>query len=109
MLRFSDANWARFFTHDKQTTIRTKELKLGTHGVYGGSRFKPKRLGSVDVGPCVKKCQVQELLEDDAIHDGFSNLAELLLELGKLNKEITAKTTVYIHYVKVLEKAGEVV
>ena len=98
VVRYAENNWSKYFDGSgKKTTIRHHELKTGFHATTGGSRFKPKRLGSHYVHPYSKMCLVKELTEQDARNDGFNNLCELLLELAKRNPTIQADTQVWIH------------
>lgn len=95
-VRFTQGNWDRF-KNGKTTTIRMHPIKPGWHDAVSGSRFKPKKLGEVFIRDFyVPKC-VRELNEADAKNDGFNSLAELLLELGRLNKDITVGSIVLIH------------
>lgn len=145
MIRFSKSNWARFDTHGKVTTIRTKPLKIGVHAAMGGSRYKPERLGDVEVvekmddsspvffdqtGTCTECswkpsdnpkwknkgepsticplcCELKQtrkliraLSERDARRDGFANRDELIMELARLNKDLTPDSTVWINPVR---------
>lgn len=100
LLRFSPPNWERFETHNKKTTIRTRRIKPGVHTAGKGSpqwRTWVPWPQKVYVYTEEKACKVCELTEQDAKDDGFDSLCELLLELGKLNRGITAETTVYKH------------
>ena len=98
---FTEKNWIRFAI-GKITTIRTRERKEGIYTAYRG-RFNRKILGKVKISKPTKICKVSELTEQDAKNDGFLSLAELLLELGRLNAQITVNTFVYIYPVEVIE------
>jgi len=108
-MRFSPSNWSRFETHNKKTTIRTREqkpgIKVAGHGSiqWGSWVAYPEK---VRIHPYSKKCRVIELTKEDAVNDGFDSLCELILELGCLNKDITVDTLVYIHPVEKLLKHG---
>jgi len=102
MLRFTKENWERFKTPGKTTTIRMKRLKPGVYNCYGGSRYKPEKLGQVVVEEGPDVMSVYGLILSDALNDGFESLAELLIELAHLNPKLKATNDVYIHKVKVV-------
>jgi len=103
MIRFTKENWERFKTHNKTTTIRTKPLKPGVYNAYGGSRYKPEKLGQIMVEEPAVTRAANELILSDALNDGFDSLMELGMVLGRLNPKMTAHDTIlYIHKVKVV-------
>lgn len=108
ILRMSRRNWERFETHGKKTTIRLKPKKSGIYDVYCGNRYKPERLGLLEIkAPMWVSKTVEALKESDAENDGFDSLCELLLELAKRNPAIEPFTTVHILPCRKLEeKAG---
>ena len=77
-------------------------LRYGEHNAYGGSRYKPKKLGRILVEHSTVK-DVRELTDEDARNDGFALRDYLLLELGRLNRLLDARDSIVIHQVKVLE------
>lgn len=100
MIRFTRANWARFATHGKTTTIRTNGgLKRGEYVVFSGPRFKPEEIGTVKIDGIKKACKVKLLTKKDALADGFNSRDELLFELARLNKELTLDSFVYVYRV----------
>lgn len=100
-VRFTQSNWDKFFSSDKKTTIRLHALKPGLHAVLGGSRFKPVTRGALFVYTFKETKKIRDLTLADARNDGFDMLADLLLELGRLNKECTSDSWVFIHPVEV--------
>lgn len=104
-MRMTLGNWRRFHA-GKKTTIRVKRLKTGVHDVCGGARFKPFHLGKLEIGsPALVTGvrRVRQLTEEDARNDGFDNLIDLIIELARLNRELTGNTTVYIHPAKIVK------
>jgi len=106
-LHFTKANWERFETANKTTTIRTKILKAGIYDCYGGSRFKPVFLGKVKIADRTEGMMVRNLTDGDAVKDGFENNTELVMELARLNPKLEWDSDVYIHQVEKLKEVGE--
>jgi hypothetical protein len=102
-MRFTWENWKKFFMSKKKTTIRLKEKKQGFQNAVGGSRYKPIIFGRISVGK-PKASRVCDLTDVDAKSDGFNSLGELLLELGKLNKDIEFNSKIFIYPVKVTKR-----
>ena len=101
MVRFTEENWNRF-RRGKKTTIRTHCLRYGEHNVYGGARYKPKKLGRISVSGAKVK-ETRDLTEEDAHNDGFACRDDLLLELGRRNPLLDSRDEIVIHQVKVVE------
>lgn len=101
MIRFTKENWDRFRTHNKTTTIRTKPLKPGVYNAYGGSRYKPEKLGQIMI-ESVDSYPLLTLHDYDAENDGFDGITELIIELAHLNPKLKHIDRVYIHKVKVV-------
>lgn len=100
-VRFSKNNWDKFFNSKKEQTIRSHELKTGWQAAIGGSRFKPIRFGTVYIHPFRKQCLIHQLTTEDAVLDGFpqeeGGLVALLMELARLNLELTPFSPVWVH------------
>jgi hypothetical protein len=109
MIFFKKNNWNRFFTHKKITTIRFHKIREGLHSAGSGSRISGsyKHLGKVIVGKAVEPDgkMVKDLTEQDAIDDGFDNLAELIKELKSINftVPVTPETIGWRYPVHVVE------
>ena len=80
IIRFTQENWNRFFTHNKKTTLRIKPKKPGHYDAYGGSYYNPVKFGSLDIVKVGAK-KVTALTEQDAKDDGFDSLYGLKREL----------------------------
>ena len=100
-VRFTESNWKRFDTHNKETTTRFHSLKVGWQKAIGGSRFKPVTWGIVYVSEVMATKTVDMLTLEDAKADGFESLADYLMELGFLDKrKHCGRDIVYIHKVE---------
>lgn len=110
MINFKKANWNRFFTHGKKTTIRLKPLAVGLHKAMVGNRFKGERkcVGMIEVN-FVQAVKVYDLDGGNANDDGFHNIVELLIVLAHLNKDLTDSSNVYIHSVNVISGNNRVI
>lgn len=105
-IRFTESNWQRFFTHNKDTTWRTTIRKAGIYERIKGSRYKPIKTGwKLEINPTISK-PFSALDEGDARHDGFSTLKEFQDELLRLNPHIEAGTVLYCHSAKIVEIGG---
>jgi hypothetical protein len=108
-IRFTDGNWNRFFTHNKDTTWRTKQRKDGVYERIKGSLYKPIKTGELLEMKYLKCKPFAALDEADARHDGFSTLQEFIEELTRLNPKMLPTTMLYCHEVKYLGKETKTV
>jgi hypothetical protein len=114
MIRYAKSNWENHFRDEfgKGSTIRTHRLKEGKHAAMSGSRYKPEKVGWVWKHGDIEK-KVYELTPFDAVRDGFradspkAVVAELLLELGRLNKDLKADSTVFINLTPIVVRFEE--
>ena len=104
IMRFTESNWERFFTHGKKTTFRIHCKRIGHYGVCGGSYYNPVKFGELDIVKVDAGKPFKELTEQDAKDDGFDSLEELKKEIQRLNK-ITDETTLYKHWIVNVKKA----
>ena len=102
IIRFTKENWEKFFTYKKVSTFRIHPRKVGHYDVYGGSYYKPEKMGELDIMRVEPK-KVTELTEQDAKDDGFNFKEELVKELKRLNT-IDSRTILYKHWIENIKK-----
>ena len=97
-MRFTPRNWLKFFDlHNKKTTLRLKQTKLGKHKAWAGSYYEPILLGEFEIIKVVP-IRFDCLTLQDALDDGFETLELLKEELQWLNKDLDEQTMLYQHW-----------